>query len=97
MFPTGSRSRKPSRSGSPLEGRGFIEVKGRAQVGEVALTSNEFKTAQRLQDDYWLYVVYNCATSPALHAIQNPARLGWQPMVTVEHYHVGADEILGAS
>ena len=75
----------------------FIEVKGRAQVGEVALTSNEFKTAQRLQDDYWLYVVYNCATSPALHAIQNPARLGWQPVVTVEHYHVGADEILGAS
>jgi hypothetical protein len=29
----------------------FIEVKGRAAVGEIALTANEYKTAQRLSDD----------------------------------------------
>mgnify|MGYP001233027515 CR=1 FL=1 len=30
----------------------FIEAKGRSQVGEVALTSNEYKTAERLKKDY---------------------------------------------
>ena len=75
----------------------FIEVKGRAGVGEIALTSNEYKTAERLKDDYWLYVVFNCATEPQVYPIQNPARLGWKPIVKIEHYHVGANEILGAN
>ncbi len=48
----------------------FIEVKGRAAVGEIALTSNEYKTAERLKQDYWLYVVFNCATTPEVHPIQ---------------------------
>jgi len=39
----------------------IIEVKGRAAVGEIALTANEYKTALRLGDAYWLYVVSNCA------------------------------------
>lgn len=73
----------------------FIEVKGRATIGEVALTTNEYKTAERLKRDYWLYVVY-CATRPQLHAIQDPVRLGWQPVVKIEHYQVGAEKILGA-
>lgn len=72
----------------------FIEVKGRAHVGEVALSSNEYKTAERLRDDYWLYVVYNCATNPELHVIRDPARLGWQPIVKVEHYQLGPKQIL---
>ncbi len=57
----------------------FIEVKGRARVGEIALTANEYKTAQRLEGDYWLYVVFNCASMPELSTIQDPARLGWVP------------------
>ncbi len=56
----------------------FIEVKGRAAVGEVALTANEYKTAERLKRDYWLYVVFNCGEKAALHAVQDPARLGWE-------------------
>ena len=72
----------------------FIEVKGRAGVGEVALSANEYKTAERLGTDYWLYVVYQCAGSPELHAIQDPARLGWKPVVRVEHYHLGPSSIL---
>ncbi|MDP1916003.1 MAG: DUF3883 domain-containing protein, partial [Myxococcales bacterium] len=75
----------------------FIEVKGRAGVGEVALSSNEYRTAQRLVDDYWLYVVFDCGSSPKLNAIQNPAKLGWEPIVHVEHYHVGAKAILEAA
>ncbi len=72
----------------------FIEVKGRAAVGEIALTTNEYKTAERLKKDYWLYVVFNCSSTPEIHPIQDPARLGWEPLVKVEHYHVGADKIL---
>jgi hypothetical protein len=75
----------------------FIEVKGRATVGEVALSSNEYKTAERLKKDYWLYVVFNCATAPQVHVIRDPARLGWEPVRVVEHYHVEANEIIEAS
>jgi hypothetical protein len=75
----------------------FIEVKGRAGVGEVALTTYEYKTAERLKKDYALYVVFNCASTPELHKIEDPARLGWQPIVKIEHYHVGAKEIINAA
>ena len=72
----------------------FIEVKGRNAVGEVALTTNEYKTAERLKKDYWLYVVFNCSSNPEVHIIQDPVRLEWEPLVTIEHYHVGANKIL---
>ena len=75
----------------------FIEVKGRAAVGEIALTTNEYKTAERLKRDYWLYAVFNCGAVPQLHAIQDPARLGWEAIVMVEHYHVSARKILEAT
>ena len=75
----------------------FIEVKGRVAIGEVALTANEYKTAERLKRDYWLYVVFNCGTAPELHAVQDPSRLGWEPLVKIEHYHVGAAAILGGT
>ena len=51
----------------------YIEVKGRAAVGDVALTPNEWIKAQRFGKHYWLYVVVNCKTEPELHLIQNPA------------------------
>ena len=71
----------------------FIEVKGRAHIGEIALTSNEYKTAQRLKNDYWLYVVFNCATAPSINILRNPAQLDWQPIVQVEHYRLRADSV----
>ncbi|MBP3959525.1 DUF3883 domain-containing protein [Gemmata sp. G18] len=73
----------------------FIEVKGRAGVGVVALSENEYRTAQRLKGDYWLYAVFNCAATPELHAINDPARLGWKPVMTVEHYQIGPQELVG--
>ena len=89
-------SRKPHPHDSKtFAGVRFIEVKGRARVGEVALSVNEYKTALRLASDYWLYVVYNCAETPELHSINDPARLGWKEIKKVEHYHIGAKEILG--
>ena len=44
----------------------FYEGEVRAGVGEVALTQNEWFTAQRLKDDYYLYVVFNAVSSPRL-------------------------------
>jgi hypothetical protein len=72
----------------------FIEVKGRSAVGEIALTANEYKTAERLRGDYWLYAVFNCGTTPELHAVRDPARLGWRAVVQVAHYHVEPGAIL---
>jgi hypothetical protein len=72
----------------------FIEVKGRSGIGVVALSSNEYTTAQRLNNDYWLYVAFDCAGTPQLHIVQDPARLGWQPVIAVEHYQVQPNSIL---
>jgi hypothetical protein len=72
----------------------FIEVKGRSGIGQVALSSNEYKTAERLRHDYWLYVVFNCGEKPELHPIQEPARLDWQSIIQVAHYQVGPESIL---
>lgn len=72
----------------------FVEVKGRAAVGEIALTANEFKTAERLKQDYWLYVVFQCATElPSINIIRDPARLHWQPIVKVEHYRLKLEDV----
>ncbi len=77
----------------PIETR-FIEVKGRAAVGEIALTANEYKTAQRLSEDYWLYVVFNCGSQPQVTAIQNPARFDWEPLSKIDCYRIEAETIL---
>jgi hypothetical protein len=44
--------------------------------------------------NYWLYVVFNCASSPEILAIQDPARLNWKPLSKIEQYQVGASELL---
>jgi len=50
-----------------------IEVKGRAAVTHVELTENEWIKACNLRQDYWLYVVYNCAgPQPRLYRVRDP-------------------------
>jgi superfamily II DNA or RNA helicase len=71
----------------------FIEVKGRADTGDIALTSNEYNTAKRLKKDYYLYIVLHCATTPSLNIFQDPAILDWQPIVKVEHYRLKQDSL----
>jgi len=51
----------------------YIEVKARAQSGDVALTPNEWMKAKRFKEQYWLYVVENATTNPTLYVINNPA------------------------
>jgi len=88
-----SRKPHPEDPKTAVEVR-FIEVKGRAAIGEVALTANEYKTADRLKKDYWLYVVFNCVSLPEIYPIQDPARLGWEPIMRIEHYFLGTEQIL---
>ena len=71
----------------------FIEVKGRADTGEIALTANEYNTAKRLKQDYWLYVVFHCATHPTLNSLRDPATLDWQPVTKIEQYRLRQDSI----
>ena len=42
-------------------------------------------------------MVFNCATHPEVHSIQDPAKLDWEAVMRVKHYQVGADQILLAN
>lgn len=67
--------------------RRCIEVKGRAGVGGIELTWGEFAKATELGDDYWLYVVLDCASpDPRLYRVQNPVKAlagQWKPSLNV--------------
>lgn len=76
--------------------RRFIEVKGRAYRGPISLSANEYSAAKRLGRNYWLYVVFNCASTPEVLAIQDPARLNWKPLSKIEQYQVAASAIVKA-
>lgn len=51
----------------------YIEVKAFTTTGALVLTPNEWLMAQRLGDEYWLYIVENAKSEPLLRTIQNPA------------------------
>jgi len=51
----------------------YIEVKAWSDTGPAMLTPNEWLMANRLQDEYWLYIVVNAIADPELYVIQNPA------------------------
>jgi len=87
-----SRKPHPEDPKTAIEVR-FIEVKGRAHTGEIALTANEYNTAKRLKKDYYLYIVLHCATTPSLNILQDPGSLDWQPIVKVEHYRLRQDSM----
>ena len=71
----------------------YIEVKTRVREGKIALTPNEWLMAQRLGDEYWLYVVVNVATKPELYTIQNPAsKLKPSEEVEIIRYIVDKDD-----
>ena len=50
-----------------------IEVKGRAGIGDVELTENEWAKACNERQRYWLYVVFDCGTAhPRLLRVRDP-------------------------
>ena len=57
----------------PAGERRAIEVKGRAGTGGIEMSDNEWAKACNLRDEYWLYVVFDCATShPRLMRVRDP-------------------------
>ena len=50
-----------------------VEVKGRAGQSAIQMETNEWKQACHLDDRYWLYVVFDCATpNPRLIRVRDP-------------------------
>jgi hypothetical protein len=80
--------------------RRCIEVKGRAGIGMASLSWSEFAKAIELGDDYWLYLVLDCATpSPRLCRVKNPAKKladHWKPDLNVQ-YKVDPEAVIAAS
>lgn len=72
----------------------YIEVKARAGVGSVALTTNEWFKAQHLGDDFYLYVVWNAVKEPDSKPliIRNPAK-NLSVSQEVVRYFVNPEEI----
>ena len=87
-----SRKYGPEDPATPVDVR-FIEVKGRSTFGDIALSDNEYRTAVRLKNDYWLYAVMNCRTNPELQILRDPAQHQWKPVVKIEHYFLAAATI----
>jgi superfamily II DNA or RNA helicase len=71
----------------------LIEVKGLAEVtGTILLTPNERRVAEDRRDCYWLYVVTDCASKPALQEpVKDPARFPWHEVSKVQHYWLEVD------
>jgi hypothetical protein len=53
--------------------RRCIEIKGRAQTGNVHVSTNEWAAAANRREEYWFYAVFDCASaSPRMVAVQDP-------------------------
>ena len=50
----------------------YVEVKGRSGKQAIELTANEWAQAANHRDRYWLYVVYDCDTTPELYRVPDP-------------------------
>lgn len=73
----------------------YIEVKGRADEGDVVLTENEWTMARRLGTDCWLYVVTGARdpSTAEVHPIQDPAsKLEPEPQAHIVRYRVRRDD-----
>lgn len=72
----------------------YVEVKARAQTGKIAITQNEWFKAKRFGQDYYLYVVFNAASEPKLHIVQDPANtLVPEERLEIVRYIVALEDI----
>ena len=49
-----------------------IEVKSFRTTDSPSITSHEWETARKMEDDYWLYIVENALDNPKVNPIQDP-------------------------
>ncbi|WP_419939848.1 helicase-related protein [Candidatus Palauibacter sp.] len=80
----------------PDGGKRHIEVKGRAGRAEIRVEDNEWTAACQLRDEYWLYVVYDCATpNPQLVCIRDP--FNRLLAANKSRWSISVGEVLGAA
>ncbi len=80
-------SRKPH----PEDSKTAIDVrliKSTGHAGEIALTTNEYNTAKRLKNNYYLYILLRCISTPSLNLLQDSSTLDWQEVGKIEHYRL---------
>ncbi len=73
----------------------LIEIKGiGAQTGTIILTPNERRVAEDRRDCFWLYIVTNCSSTPALQEpISDPARFQWNEVKKIQHYTLNTQNL----
>ena len=75
-----------------------IEVKGRAGRGAIRMEANEWKQACHLERDYWLYVVFDCATAtPQLLRVRDPFHKLLANRGESASYAISASAVVGAA
>ena len=75
-----------------------IEVKGRGGKDAIQMEWNEWKQACNLGEEYWLYVVLDCATpSPQLIRIQDPFRKLLTKQQETATYSISAKSLIAAA
>ena len=75
-----------------------IEVKGRAGQGAIEMEANEWKQACHLGERYWLYVVFDCATStPRLVRVRDPFDKLLANRRNASTYNISARSLLEAA
>lgn len=82
------------RSESPAGEKRFIEVKGRAQTGDIVLTGPEVDKLMQLGERAWLYIVTFCKKEqPRLRIIQDPiSKLNTEALYRQIQYLVEEDD-----
>jgi hypothetical protein len=73
----------------------MVEVKGHLnELGPVWLEQNEWAQALQRGDDYWLYVVDNCATSPTVRVrAQDPADLFAEGAGRIQRFRIKLSQL----
>ena len=75
-----------------------IEVKGRAGRDGIQMEANEWKQACHLGEQYWLYVVFDCATeTPRLLRVQDPFNKLFAKSKDREAYAIAVSEVTDAA
>ncbi|MCE8426439.1 MAG: DUF3883 domain-containing protein, partial [Candidatus Methanoperedens sp.] len=72
-----------------------IEVKSFGTQNPIQITSNEWRAASQLQDEYYLYVVQNVFSKSDIHVIRNPYEnlVKFMKKVIIEDYRMVLDKL----
>ena len=58
------------------------------------LMPSKRRVAEDRRDCYWLYIVTDCTTGPAMQGpIKDPARLEWHEVTKVAHYYLSVNAV----